>query len=195
MDLPLVQPIHPVLSKALPEGAQWRYEPKLDGFRGLLYLDRGRAWFRSKSNRVMTRFRGLAEAIGSTFPYESAIFDGEIVVLRDGRPDFLALLRATERPEYAAFDLLWIGGQDYRPEPYTARKRALKRVLRRVPAVGLVEGHRDPGLFAAAVRLDLEGVVAKRASDPYAATTRWVKVKHAGYSQAEGRGDLFTRGR
>jgi ATP-dependent DNA ligase len=35
----------------------------------------------------MARFRGLAEAIASEFPYASAILDGELVVLRSGRPD------------------------------------------------------------------------------------------------------------
>jgi ATP-dependent DNA ligase len=46
-------------------------------------------------------------------------------------------------------------------------------VLRRVAAIGIVEGHRDRRLFAAAVQLDLEGIVAKRVRDPYDAATRW----------------------
>ena len=43
--------------------------------------------------------------------------------------------------------------------------------------------------------MDLEGIVAKRASDPYAMTTEWLKIKHAEYSQKEGRADLFHRRR
>lgn len=58
-----------------------------------------------------------------------------------------------------------------------------------------VEAHRSPDLFEAAVRLDLEGVVAKRASDPYAATTTWLKIKNRDYSQMEGRWELFERKR
>lgn len=48
-------------------------------------------------------------------------------------------------------------------------------------------------LFEAAQRLDLEGIVAKRKADPYSPQTVWYKVKNPAYTQAEGRGDLFTK--
>jgi ATP-dependent DNA ligase len=55
-----------------------------------------------------------------------------------------------------------------------------------------VEG-RGRDLFAAAERLDLEGIVAKRKVDPYAPNTVWFKVKNRAYTQAEGRWELFQR--
>jgi bifunctional non-homologous end joining protein LigD len=90
--------------------------------------------------------------------------------------------------------VLWLNGKDLRGLPLTRRKRALERlipatstVLSRVFAV---EGRgRDP--FAAAERLDLEGIVAKRKADPYAPSTVWYKVKNRAYTQIEGRGELF----
>jgi ATP-dependent DNA ligase len=42
---------------------------------------------------------------------------------------------------------------------------------------------------------DLEGIVAKRLADPYGPRARWLKIKNPGYSQAEGRGELFNQGR
>lgn len=60
-------------------------------------------------------------------------------------------------------------------------------------------GHRIRGarnaarLFESSVALDLEGIVAKRRSDPYDGRAEWRKVKHAGYSQNEGRWELFKR--
>ena len=45
--------------------------------------------------------------------------------------------------------------------------------------------------FAAAERLDLEGIVAKRKADPYGAGVTWYKIKNRAYTQMEGRGDLF----
>jgi ATP-dependent DNA ligase len=42
---------------------------------------------------------------------------------------------------------------------------------------------------------DLEGIVAKRLADPYGPRTRWLKIKNPGYSQAEGRAELFNRAR
>jgi CheY-like chemotaxis protein len=52
------------------------------------------------------------------------------------------------------------------------------------------EGHQ---LFDAACRLDLEGIVAKRKADAYAAETAWFKIKNPVYTQAEGRSELFER--
>jgi ATP-dependent DNA ligase len=53
-----------------------------------------------------------------------------------------------------------------------------------------VEG-RGRDLFAAAERLDLEGIVAKRMADHYAPGTVWYKIKNRAYTQMEGRGELF----
>jgi ATP-dependent DNA ligase len=46
-------------------------------------------------------------------------------------------------------------------------------------------------LFEAVQRLDLEGIVAKRKTDPYSDRVTWVKIKSRAYSQMEGRGELF----
>ena len=59
-------------------------------------------------------------------------------------------------------------------------------------AIGYVDHVDDPRLFSMAVSRDLEGIVAKRRSDPYGA--EWVKVKHSSYSQVVDRWELF-RGR
>ena len=48
-------------------------------------------------------------------------------------------------------------------------------------------------LFEAVCGLDLEGIIAKRNTDPYDARTRWLKSKNPRYSQAEGRRELFDR--
>jgi ATP-dependent DNA ligase len=48
-------------------------------------------------------------------------------------------------------------------------------------------------LFAAAERLDLEGIMAKRKTDPYTPETVWYKVKNRAYTQEEGRWELFER--
>jgi hypothetical protein len=42
---------------------------------------------------------------------------------------------------------------------------------------------------------DLEGIVAKRLKDPYAPRVRWLKIKNPGYSQNEGRRELFDNAR
>lgn len=192
MTLPHATPIRPIRKKTVPVGREWRYEPKLDGFRGMLYVENGRGVFRSKTERTMPRFRDLADALARDLRVQSAILDGEIAVFGDQGPDFRALMRGGS-PTYSAFDILWLNGRDLRPLPYTRRKAILKRFLARRPLIGYVAHFKDAALFAAATKLDLEGIVAKRADDPYAESTEWVKVKHAGYSQNEGRWELFIK--
>lgn len=191
--LPKIEPIRPVLSKLVPVGREWLYEPKLDGFRGVLFIEAGRGSFLSKMKKPMPRFRDLADQLARTMRVRDAIFDGEIVVMRDRGVDFDALFWSRGEPFYAAFDLLWLDGVDLRPLPLHRRKSRLRTITRRGP-IGYVEAMREPGLFDATVRLDLEGIVAKRRGDPYTPETEWVKVKHRGYTQVEGRAELF-RGR
>ena len=52
-------------------------------------------------------------------------------------------------------------------------------MLERAPAIGYVEEHPTPEIFEAAVRMDLEGIVAKRKTDPYGANVEWIKVKRS----------------
>jgi bifunctional non-homologous end joining protein LigD len=193
MTLPVIEPIIPKLSRHVPTGKEWRYEAKLDGFRGTLYVENGKAWFRSKATRVMKRFQPLADSIAKTMNLSSGIFDGEIIVMTERTPDFYALMFHRGQPEYAAFDLLWKNGRDLRGLSYNERKKRLRATLATTEAIGYVEHYDQPALFEAATQLDLEGIVAKRKSDTYDPSAEWVKVKHPSYSQAEGRHDLFRR--
>lgn len=196
MPLPQRFPIIlPLRAGTVPLGCEWVYEAKLDGFRGVLFIDRGRGWFISKNGNRMNRFKALAEELARTMPVDEAIFDGEIVVLAaGGRPAFYPLLFAAAQPSYAAFDLLWLNGEDLRPLPHHQRKARLRKLTRRGP-IGFVEAVKDPSLFDVVVEMDLEGIVAKRRGDPYGATTEWLKVRHLGYSQKVGRAALFDRRR
>ncbi|HEU4889641.1 MAG TPA: hypothetical protein VFV49_17280 [Thermoanaerobaculia bacterium] len=190
--LPLIDPVLPILSKVVPVGPEWLYEPKLDGFRGVLYIEGTRGFFRSKTKKKMPRFKDLAESLARIARVEDAIFDGEIIVMRKSRVDFNALFWADGEPAYAAFDLLWLNGVDLRPLPLHLRKRKLRALTKRCP-IAYVEAMREPALYDATVRMDLEGIVAKRRADPYAPDTEWIKIKHRGYTQNEGRAAMFNR--
>jgi bifunctional non-homologous end joining protein LigD len=183
-----------VRQQSVPVGPAWVYELKLDGFRGVLSVEDGQGSFTSKTSKPMPRFRELADALARVLPAKSAILDGEIIVMTEGGPDFNALFWRRGQPAYAAFDLLWLDGRDLRPLPLWRRKRALKKLVANT-AIAYVDPVDDPALFAAAAAHDLEGIVAKRRSDPYAEETVWVKVKHAGYTQMQGRWELFDRRR
>jgi bifunctional non-homologous end joining protein LigD len=190
--LPRVDPLRPVLTRNVPRGREWVYELKLDGFRGTLYIEDGRGKFYSKTKRSMPRFNDLAAHIVRALNVRDAILDGEILVIGERGPQFDALMKNAARPDYAAFDLLWLDGRDLRPLPFWRRKRMLRRVTAGSP-VGYVDHVNDARLYESVVAMDLEGIIAKRRSDPYAENTEWLKIKHAGYSQNEGRWELFER--
>ena len=197
--LPCIEPIVP---KARPQpfnDPAWLFEPKYDGFRGLLYLSCPSCTFYSKRDNVMTHFRELAEQVRAELPRHEVILDGEIVAIdNDGRINFWDLMRGQGTRAYAAFDVLWLNGRDLRDLPLAKRKRRLERLIpATVGALNRVPCFEEEGreLFEAACGLDLEGIVAKRKADPYDPDTAWYKIKNPTYTQADGRRELFERHR
>ena len=176
----------------------WLFEPKYDGYRGLLYVTRQGCWFRSKRGNVLKRFEELCYWVREELPVKEAILDGEVVGV--GRPRSAELPRPADRPRQSSLRRVRraLGrGRDLRALPLTRRKLALTGL---VPATTTVVSQvfsieeRGRDLFDAAERLDLEGIVAKRLADPYRRDTVWYKIKSRTYTQGEGRWELFQKG-
>ncbi len=87
MALPLKPPIKPQLAlsrKELPEGEEWVYEPKYDGFRVLAYVDGDEVYLQSRGGKPLRRYFPEVE-----FPKGRYVLDGELVILDDdGREEF-----------------------------------------------------------------------------------------------------------
>lgn len=194
MGLPKIEPVRPVRSKSVPVGKDWIYELKLDGFRGVLTIEKGKGKFTSKTAKPMPRFQPLADALTRALGVRDAILDGEIIVMGKEGPDFYALFFRRGEPAFAAFDLLWLNGRDLREWPLWRRKKRLATLVAKTP-VAYVDHIEDPALFAVTAKRDLEGIVAKRRGEPYGAEAHWIKVKTPGYTQMEGRWELFDKRR
>ena len=195
--LPLIEPVVPQRLERPFDGPAWVFEPKYDGFRALLYVTRRDCHFRSKRGNVLRRFQDLCHWVREELPVKEAILDGEVVALDpEGRQDFRALLEGRGNLHYAAFDALWVNGRDLRALPLARRKRVLQRVVQATSTtlsrVFTIEG-RGCDMLRAAERLDLEGIVAKRKTDPYGPDTVWYKIRNQAYTQADGRWELFRR--
>lgn len=190
--LPRVEPLVPTLRPAPFDDPEWLFQPKLDGFRALVYLTHQTCRMYSKRGNQFSRFEDLRQRICTELPRCEAILDGEVVALDDaGRVNFLLLMRGQGHLAYAPFDLLWLNGKDLRELPLAQRLARLERLVPVTTATLLrVLSFAEQGcaLFEAACGLDLEGIVAKRRSDPYGPRTTWFKIKHRAYGQAEGRG-------
>ena len=201
MDLPFQPPLAPMEARhvdALPEGPEWRYEPKWDGFRAIAFKDRAGVTITSRKELPFNRYFPEVVAALEGQDGDPCVIDGEIVIFTpDGKGlDFDALLQrihpaesrvrrlAKETPaSFIAFDLLALGDRDLRPEPLSVRRAELERVM---------AGARPP-LHESPVTEDvalarrwleeftvegLDGVVAKRLDAPYRSGEREMrKVK------------------
>jgi bifunctional non-homologous end joining protein LigD len=197
--LPRVEPVIPVLYPAAFDHPDWLFEPKYDGFRGILSITPTTATLHSKRGRLLTRFGEFPQEVRDQLRIRDAILDGEVLALNsEGHADFGLLMRSQGSLHFAAFDLLWHNGQDLRGMPLVLRKRRLEKLIPgpagTVSRVLTVEKD-GRQLFEAAQRLDLEGIIAKRKADPYSPEVTWYKIKNPLYTQAEGLGDLFNRPR
>lgn len=152
------------------------FEPKFDGFRGLAHIRSHHCELVSRNGHRFKSWPQLAEELAHAVRVQSAILDGEICCLApDGGSRFYDLVFRRDRPYFYAFDLLSVDGEDLTARPLLERKRRLRRLMPRVESRVLYLDHiaeRGAALFRAACARDLEGIVAKWASDTYQADGR-----------------------
>src|SRR5215207_7884663 len=145
MDLPVMPPVAPMLAKSVkdvPAGPGYLYEPKWDGFRCIVFRDGDEVELGSRNERPITRyFPEVVAAVLAQLP-ERCVVDAEIVVARDDKLDFEALLQrihpaasrvnllAEQTPaSLVCFDLLALGDESLMDTPLVERRRRLDEVL------------------------------------------------------------------
>ena len=171
---------------ALPEGEQWAYEVKLDGYRALIIKEDNRVQIRSRNEKDLTLTYPGVVAAAKKLNATNAVVDGELVAVdQEGRPSFQALQHRAAHPGHVvvfyAFDLLHLDGRDLTGEPLSSRRLLLPKVLAKS---GVLLSQELTGTAAdvtsAVSQLGLEGVIAKRRDSRYDAGQRpgtWVKLK------------------
>jgi ATP-dependent DNA ligase len=180
------------LVRTLPEGDGWQYEPKWDGFRGVLENDGDELALWSRNDRPLLRYFPELALLGDLLPPHSAL-DGEIVIARDGALDFDSMqmrlhpaesrirkLSAEIPAQFIAFDILLWDGEPVWKLPLEERRGELERL-----AKGFTLSPATRTLADARSWLDrfeamgLDGVVAKKLDAPYLPGSREgvVKVK------------------
>lgn len=167
---------HAEPADATPNGPGWLHEPKLDGLRLLCRVDRGKVSLRDAAGADRTAaLSNLGSALAGLG--RPALLDGMAVVFDEqGRsaPDRIekALKGRDARDAIVliAFDLLYLDGWDLRGAALRARKELLRLLLAEAP-LNLrygdhIEGH-GADFYREACRLELHGVVSKRADAKY----------------------------
>jgi DNA ligase D-like protein (predicted ligase) len=176
------------LVDAAPEGDQWLHEIKFDGYRMHARLDRGAVKLLTRTGLDWThKYPPIAAAVASLGAHQ-AYLDGELCgVFPDGITSFGMIQAASDAGNaaglvYFIFDLLHLDGDDVGARPLIERKARLAALLLNVtPPLHYSDYHRGqgPAFHEQACKLELEGVVSKRADAAYAPGNRglWLKVK------------------
>jgi ATP-dependent DNA ligase len=193
VSLPLSPPVAPQLAKSareLPTGDDWRYEPKWDGFRTIVFRDGDDVQLQSRNGRPMNRYFPEIVEQALALPADRYVLDGEMVVTVNGIQEFDLLsqrihpaasrveLLARETPaQLVAFDLLSEGDDTLLEMPYTERRERLAALV--ADPVELTPATDDPEAAGQWLAGSGEGVIAKQASAPYRPGERvgMVKVK------------------
>jgi ATP-dependent DNA ligase len=182
----------------LPSRGAWRYEPKWDGFRGVLENDGGELALWSRNGRPLLRYFPELREVGELLPPHSAL-DGEIVIARGGKLDFDAMQTRLHPAEsrvrklsgeipstYVAFDLLLWKGKPVHEQPIEKRRTQLEKVAGGIelsPVTSDVEQARDWLETLQAAGFD--GVIAKKLGLPYLPGSRDGVVKVKPYKTAD----------
>ncbi|WP_166041387.1 ATP-dependent DNA ligase [Sphingosinicella sp. YJ22] len=197
--LPVRPPLPPMEAKpveALPEGEGWRFEPKWDGFRVLAFRDGEEVELQSKGLKPLGRyFPELVELVRG-LPGDRFVIDGEMVIVSGGNLSFDALQMrlhpaasrvarlARETPaRILLFDCLAMDGESLLDSPLARRREVLEGFHSRVGSGDLMlspftEDRETAQGWLKGAGSALDGVIAKRAEDPYRPGERaMLKVK------------------
>ncbi|HLK99185.1 MAG TPA: ATP-dependent DNA ligase [Myxococcaceae bacterium] len=201
MDLPLTPsypPMEAELARDIPEGGDWQYEPKWDGFRCIAYKDGDHVELQSKAGQPLGRyFPEMVSAVRKLGP-RRLVVDGELVIPENGALSFDALLLrihpaasrvaklAAQSPSrFYVFDMLVdTRGQRLTDKPLRERRKRLETfAVRYLPTTGQIRlspATRSEDIARAWLGSQgMDGVVAKRMDATYASGERtgMVKVK------------------
>ena len=188
-----VRPQLATLVDSVPQGDEWLHEIKFDGYRILCRIDNKRAKFLTREAQDWTgRFGALVET-AQGLPIRQALLDGEVVALEEnGTTNFQLLQNSLKQNNtatlvYFVFDLLYLDGWDLTRSPLRDRKKILEQILKpkrakKAPNSLRYSEHwigQGDELYQESCRKGLEGIISKKADQPYRSGRGrdWLKIK------------------
>ena len=214
----IIEPMTATLAERPPRGEDWLFEVKWDGVRASAYVDHEEVRLVSRNGLRCERQYPELAAIPHQVAARQVVLDGEIAVLdpkgasrfhliqpriANTDPNAVAHLVRSTPVVYFVFDALYVDGYDLRGVALGERRKVLEALVTPGPSLRISEVFPGAGdaLLEAARALDLEGIVAKRASSVYESrrSREWVKIKIAneqefaigGFTQPQGSRDYF----
>ena len=174
-----------------PQGDDWLYELKYDGYRIVAFVENDNARLVTRGNKDFTKyFEPVAQSLIEWAESRAMVLDGEVVIINSqGRTDFQALQSYMKNPKsknltYIIFDLLALDGADLREYPLIQRKEMLSDLLKDAPKSLLFSKHvlgNGKQNLEAACKHNREGIIGKKINSKYSGTRNgdWIKLKCA----------------
>jgi len=192
-----MNPVKPMLAASGQpfNSTEWIFEPKIDGTRCIAEVSSSGVRLHNRRLFDITyRYPELALALAKGA--SGCVLDGEIAVFADGRPSFAKLAERDHQSErlridhlsrvmpasYVVFDILYAKERSVMDLPLRERKKILREELQESEIVTIADSFPENGedYFQAALKMGIEGIVAKRLDSVYEPGMRsqnWIKIK------------------
>ncbi|HVO64060.1 MAG TPA: ATP-dependent DNA ligase [Terriglobales bacterium] len=199
--LPIKPPFPPAEAKSvdeIPGGGNWFYEPKWDGFRCLVFRKNNQVLLQSKAGQPLGRYFPELVSVLARLPQEQFVLDGEIVIFHDDVLSFddlllrihpaesrIRKLSAESPASLMCFDLLVDeAGEKLTDLPFRDRRKRLEEFFRNMSKNGMVrlspvspDRSQAERWMQELASMGLDGIIAKRADEPYRSGERTAMVK------------------
>ena len=198
-----IKPMLASLGDEAFDSKDWIFELKLDGYRAVAELRKGKVDLYSRNGLSFSeRYPQIVEEIKTL--KQDCVIDGEIVLMNDeNRPDFQKLQDYEQNKNYPliyyVFDILFLNKKDLRDLPLVERKEMLKKLIGENEIIRYSDHIEEKGIefFKQVEKNNLEGIMAKKADSVYAVgvrTKEWLKIKNnhtreaviVGYTEPKG---------
>lgn len=191
-----LQIMEPILVSEPMDDPDFTYQIKWDGVRMLVGVEADKVLLINRRKHIRTLQYPELQVIPEHLQASSAVLDGEIVALKQGKPSFPTVMRrdSSRIPEairylqglvpvtYIVFDLLFVNGKSLLDEPLSARSLKLQNILTDADQIKIIEDFTDgPRLYEATKLHQLEGIIAKKRTSTYHSGKKhqdWFKMKH-----------------
>lgn len=188
------------------------FELKWDGTRCIAFVDRNNVGLQNRRLLDITYRYPEFQQLKKYLKVKSAVFDGEIIVLKEGIPNFeklqqrehiedvrrIEILSELIPATYVVFDLLYLNGKSIMHKPLAERRDLLRGLFPMSDNIIFSESYSEGRkLFKIALKKGFEGIMAKEKTSPYLQGERsgyWLKIKKfsdidtvvCGYLEGEG---------
>ncbi len=184
------------MCKEVFDSSDYIYQLKWDGVRMLTYINKNQVKLINKRQHLRTEQYPELMLLPKLFKGHNSIIDGEIVVVRNGKPSFPAVIRRDRCQtkstinhlkeslpiDYMVFDLVFLNDRDLTGLPFSERKEILSQVFSFDKGIHLVDDFTQGTLLYSAVKSqELEGIIAKKKTSPYIEGKKhkaWFKIKY-----------------